>query len=656
MENEIKNEEKRGTIKTMLRKFKKFWIVTIVLATSLLLVNQDKASANQRVGKGLYIKNNVTVVVNGERITFKDPILNKNGQLFLPMRDFYELIGASVYWNQKSKTASAEREGNRVEITLNSKTAKLNGKNVTVNVPPFLYKYKTYVPIRFLSENLGGDVNWNQQAQKVEITVGDGTAPEPTPPPVIKDPYYLHINDKRIIMEDPIITRGGRSYIPAEYFHENLENSSGKWLSSNEYELQISGLIFTFTNGSKTIRVNDELVETDEQPFKQSNKMYVPVKFIVNAVGEGGNLRYLSKQKEMYIYLYQYMFTSKFLEKSFGSTKVPQNTPNAALSGERTLLVSDNPETLTRAAVPTSTATLSEQNVKSEKALNEHRVFGWHYNTLGTPISLGITIENTSATTSLQVAKSEGVFKRSGHSWINYDIGLPIADQVLNGKLQKAESEGITIAPGETKLIQMYTLHNSYIIGFLHDLDIQAVNGGESSYKIRTVLAKNNEYLTGIHSDVVSINPYAAHPRGVWPSSSIVSEFPTYTIGDAEAGYSISNGKTDHFLTAESSLEQKNGAVGNSGHFGINYIAKIPIVNPSGQPKNVKLKLSGRGGLYSGAVKINGQVHLIPTLKPGKEYIELPSYTVNGSNEVITLEVMHAGGSNLPLAIYIETE
>lgn len=640
----------------MFNQLKKYGIVTILIAMSFLLWNQNSAFANQRVGNGLYLDHNVTVVLNGEKVTFKDPILNKNGHLFLPMRNFYEMIGASVDWNQKTKTASAKRNENQVAVTLNSKSAVVNGKKVTVNVPPFLYMDKTYVPIRFLSENLGGNVIWNQLAKKVEITLNDGLPTVPETPPVIENPYYLHINNKRIVMEDPIITRQERTYIPAEYFYENIENSSGKWLSKEQFELQISGLIFVFTNGSKTIQVNEESVITAEQPFIQSEKMYVPVKFIVNAMGEGGNLRYLSKQKEMYIYLYQLMFTSKFLEKSFGSTPVPQNTPSATLTGDRTLLVSDNPETLTTSVIPKSTATLSEQNVQSNKPVNKHRVFGWHYNTLGKNIALGITVENTSTSTSLQVTKSEGIFKKSSHSWINYDIGLPIADQVLNNQLLQAESEGTTIAPGETKIIQSYNVLNSYVIGLLHDLDIQPVNGGESSYSIRTVIASNNDELTTIHLDPVPINSSAAHPRGVWPSSSIVSEFPTYIIGGVQVGYSISNGRTDHFLTKETSLEQLNGSVGNSGHFGLNYIVKIPVANPSGQPKNVKIKLSGRGGLYSGAIKLNGQVHLIPTLKPGKEYIELPSYTVNESNELITLEIMHSGGSNLPLAIYMETE
>lgn len=636
----------------MLKQLKKYWIVTIILTTSLLFLSQNSAFANQRIGNGLYLESNVTVIVNGKKVTFKDPVLNKNGHLFLPMRNLYEIIGATVHWDQKTKTASAKRDENRVAVTVNSKTAIVNGKTVAVNVPPFLYKDKTYVPIRFLSENLGGSVKWNQQSRKVEISLNDGQ----TTPPIVSDPYYLHINNKRIVMNDPIITKQDRTYIPAQYLYENLENASGKWLSKNQFELQILGLIFVFTNGSNIIQVNDEMVVTAEQPFIQSEKMYVPVKFIVNAVDEGGNLRYLSKQKEMYIYLYQSMFTSKFLEKSFGTTPVPQSIPTAELSGNRTLLVSDNPETLSAAVVPNSTATLAAQNVQSDKAVNEHRVFGWHYNTLGKQIQLGITVENKSTTTTLQVVNSKGTFKKSSHSWINYDIGLPIADQVLNNQLQQAENEGIMIAPGETKVIQSYELHHNYIIGLLHDFDIQAVNGSESNYTIRTVMAKNNENLTTIHSNPVPINALAAHPRGVWTSSTIVGEFPTYTVGSAEVGYSISNGKTDHFLTKENSLEQINGSVSNSGHFGLNYIVKIPVANPTGQAKNVKLKLSGRGGLYSGAVKLNGQVHLIPTLKPGKEYIELPSYTILDSNEHITLEIMHSGGSNLPLAIYIETE
>ncbi|XRD25603.1 hypothetical protein AABM34_03155 [Lysinibacillus fusiformis] len=88
----------------------------------------------------------------------------------------------------------------------------------------------------------------------------------------------------------------------------------------------------------------------------------------------------------------------------------------------------------------------------------------------------------------------------------------------------------------------------------------------------------------------------------------------------------------------------------------MNYKVSIPVVNPTGATKTIKLKLAGRGGLYSGAIKVNGKVHLVPSLRVGEEYVELPDYEMKGSSGTIELELMHAGGVNLPVAIYVETK
>ena len=74
-------------------------------------------------------------------------------------------------------------------------------------------------------------------------------------------------------------------------------------------------------------------------------------------------------------------------------------------------------------------------------------------------------------------------------------------------------------------------------------------------------------------------------------------------VDSAEIGFSISNGKTDHLLTKDNSLEQVNGNVGNPGHFGIQYMVQIPVTNPTGQEKELTLKFAGRGGLHSGDSK-----------------------------------------------------
>lgn len=390
---------RRGGI--MQKIFRNSIVILIVLISSLSINLVDAEATTIRVGSDLYIKEGVTIEIGGKKVQFSDPILNKSGQLLLPMRDFYEAIGAKVSWSKNALTASASRNGKTVDLTINSKTAKVSGKKVTMNIAPLMYKYRTYVPLRFVSENLDGKVIWNQKQQKVEIFLGEPTDNETTPPPQT-DSFILHMNNKRIVMNEPVIVKGGRTYIPANYFYENLENSSGNWISEQAFELQIAGLNFVFTNGSNIVSVNQEQTSIEEKPFIQSGEMYVPVHFIVNALG--GNLRLISSKNEIYIYLYHYMFTSEFIEKQQGATAKPNFTLNAAPEGNRHLLVSDNPETLTPSLVPGTEETLASHEVESTTSLNEHRVFGWHLNRLGKKISIGITITNNSESTSLEVS------------------------------------------------------------------------------------------------------------------------------------------------------------------------------------------------------------------------------------------------------------
>jgi len=627
--------------------FSKFKTTCMITAVALATILPGQASASAASDK-IHVQNNVSIKIDGETLKVKDPILNKSDYLFLPMRALYEAVGASVDWKQETLTASANRDGKLVNLTINSKTALVDGQKVPMVVAPFMYKDRTYMPLRFVGENFGGNVNWNPTTQTVDISLsGETGKPQ-------GNPYILHINNQRIVMEDPIIVKQSRSYIPANYIYENLADSSGTLLPDKSFELQIAGMSFLFKENSNQVLVNDEVVTMEGKPFMQNGKMYVPISFVVNALG--GNLRYIEDKRELYLYVYQYMYTSSFLEKSYGSTSKPQNVPSARLEGDRDLFISDNPETLTSKLIPKSNATLAQYQVKATTATNKHRVFGWHYNTLGTDVRMGITVQNTSSTESIEVIDSKGTSQQTGNSWVGHDIGLTIADTTFNDKLKTSSSKGIVIAPGETKVIESYDLLNRYIIGYLHDLDIQAVNGGTPEYTIRTVLTKDKSNLTSILSDPVPIDVTVMHPRGTWTSSTILADLPAYTVDSSEVGYSISNGSTDDLLTAENSLSQINGTIGNPGHFGMNYKVSIPLVNQTGNTKTIKLKLAGRGGIYSGAVKVNGKVYLVPSLRVGTEYVELPDYKMQGSSEKIELEFMHAGGVNLPVAIYIETK
>lgn len=627
--------------------FNKLKALCMVAALVFAFVWSGQTSASAATDKGIQIRNNVTINIDGEAIQINDPILDKGDHLLLPMRALYEAIGASVEWNKETLTASANRNGKVIDLTIDAMTALVDGQEVAMDVAPIMYKDRIYMPLRFVTENLDGNVGWDPSTQTVDILL-DGSSEKPQ-----EDPYILHVNNKRIVMDDPIVTKGSRTYIPADYLSDYLDDSAGNWLPDKSFELQISGMSLVFKEGSNNVLINNEPVTIEEQPFIQKGKMYVPITFVVNTLG--GNLRYISEKREMYIYVFRYMYTSEFLEKSFGTTSYPQPVPSARFEGDRDLIVSDNPENLTHDLLPKSNSTLAQYQVKSTSATNKHRVFGWHLNKLGAAVKIGITIENTSGSESIKVSSSKGITQMTGNDWFGHDIGLTLADATLNGKLKKSSSTGIVIAPGETKVIETYELFSDYVIGFLQDIDIQAVNGGSTDYMIRTVLTKSNSDLTKIKTDAVAIDEYAMHPRGAWPSATIQADLPAYTVDSPEVGYNVSNGRTDHLQTAENSLSQINGAVGNPGHFGMNYKVMIPLVNDSGKTKTIKVKLTGRGGLYSGAVKFNGKVYLVPSLRTSSEYVEF-EYKMKGSSDKLELELIHAGGANLPVAIYVETK
>ena len=642
----------------------KKWFTVLLLALFLTTsINTEQTSAASN--KNIIEQNEVTVVINGRVVTFKDPILNQSGTLLLPMRDFYEEIGAEVNWDAESKKATSIRNGQVIELTINSKTAYVNGKSVQVLVAPVIYKDRTYIPMRFVSENSDGKVDWNQQKKLVEVVlneqVHDGQSPgagDDDPiivPPAPNVKHTLYMNSTKITMDHEVITKDGRMYIPSSYFTNYLPGTSESWLAEDRLELSVSGLSFIFTDNNTNIFINNELYSGSEKPFVRAGEMYVPVKFIVDAFRNGGSLRYINESKTIYISLYDYTMTSDFLPKSYGILNVPQLVENAKLDGNRELFVSDNPEELIPTLIQTNNETLAEYKVSNVTSVKEHRVYGWHINKLGERATIGITVQNTS-NYSIRVTGSKGMSQTSSNSWSTFDVGLPLSDAVLTDTMKNAKNATITIAPGQTAVIESYSIGDKYLLGFTHDFDVRSVSGQPVTYTLRTVLSLDETAkLEAIHSPVVPINEYAKHPRGVWPSSALKVTLPVYTIGHEQIGYNISNGKTDNLLTAENSIDKMNGTVGNPGHFGMVYKVDVPIFNPTNEMQYVVIKITGRGGLYSGAVKMNGQSYLIPTLKPGQEYVELPSHLISGVNDVIHLEIIHAGGSNLPVAIYTET-
>ena len=85
------------------------------------------------------------------------------------MRAIFEAMGASVDWNGETQTVTSVKDSTTISLTLNNNTATVNGKDISLAVPAKLINGSTMVPLRFVSESLGAEVNWDGASKTVTI-------------------------------------------------------------------------------------------------------------------------------------------------------------------------------------------------------------------------------------------------------------------------------------------------------------------------------------------------------------------------------------------------------------------------------------------------------------------------------------------------------
>ena len=147
--------------------------IAIMLALSLVL-----ATAVAAVGQAT-----VRVYVNGEQVMFDQQPIVIGSRVLVPLRGIFEKMGATVVWLPESRTVRAQRATTSVELRIGSSTAYVNGAAVTLDVPAQIAGGRTVVPLRFISESLGAQVNYDANSRTVTITTAGAGPPPPPPPP-----------------------------------------------------------------------------------------------------------------------------------------------------------------------------------------------------------------------------------------------------------------------------------------------------------------------------------------------------------------------------------------------------------------------------------------------------------------------------------------
>ena len=106
---------------------------------------------------------NKTVNAYGKAIASDAAPLIINNRTMVPIRIVTETLGGEAFWNEDTQTVTLTIDGKTITMQIGIVLEKYG-------VAPIIIDNRTYVPIRFVAEGLGAAVDWNENAQEIVIT------------------------------------------------------------------------------------------------------------------------------------------------------------------------------------------------------------------------------------------------------------------------------------------------------------------------------------------------------------------------------------------------------------------------------------------------------------------------------------------------------
>ncbi len=126
---------------------------------------------------------------------------NETGEIMMPLRCVLEEMGGSLGWDEKTQTTSISYKGTKIEIAAGDSMAVINGNSIILKSVPQNVNGTLYVAASFISDNLGTDIQWEQD--KNRIVMKSEVSPRPAANRNVLDYNAEHIGYE---VQVPVIT------------------------------------------------------------------------------------------------------------------------------------------------------------------------------------------------------------------------------------------------------------------------------------------------------------------------------------------------------------------------------------------------------------------------------------------------------------------
>ena len=121
------------------------------------------------IALNVYANDDIKVVIDNQNQSYDQMPVIVSDRTLVPLRGIFEALGANVDWQDETKTIIGSKGDKTIVLQVGNTTASMNNNKVTLDVPPTIINSRTMVPVRFVSEALGANVDWVADTRTVVI-------------------------------------------------------------------------------------------------------------------------------------------------------------------------------------------------------------------------------------------------------------------------------------------------------------------------------------------------------------------------------------------------------------------------------------------------------------------------------------------------------
>lgn len=179
----------------------------------------------------------ITLSLNGEPIeTPHMPPVQIQQRTLVPIREILEPVGAFIEWKPDEQKAYINYGYKMLILEIDNQEVWVNGETVYLDVPAKMINNKVMVPVRFISEQIGLRVDWNQETRNINIVL----------------PEIEEVPDLPAISEIPNTSEGAEDLKP----DEGLEVPEVAYFEHLTYSYESSYLMMDIPRGLQQHQIN----------------------------------------------------------------------------------------------------------------------------------------------------------------------------------------------------------------------------------------------------------------------------------------------------------------------------------------------------------------------------------------------------------------